>query len=75
MVSRTSQPTTLREQRSSQTVRYSQSPPWRGRYVISPYWVRLTHARFGAVGAGWPSKRLGAARTAGSELGVRGTNE
>ena len=27
------------------------------------------------MGAGWPGKRLGAARTAGSASGVRGTNE
>ena len=31
IVSRTSQPTTLREQRSSHTARYSQPPPWRGK--------------------------------------------
>ena len=42
---------------------------------MSPYRVRPTQTRLGAVGAGWPSKRLGAARTAGSESVVRGTNE
>ena len=69
-VSRTSQSTILREQRSSHTARYNQPPPWRGRYVMSP-----TQTRLGAVGPGWPSKRLSAARTAGSESVVRGTNE
>ena len=31
IVSRTSQPTILREQRSSHTAKYSQLPPWRGK--------------------------------------------
>ena len=34
-----------------------------------------TQTRLGAVGANWPSKRLGAAHRAGSEFVVRGTNE
>jgi hypothetical protein len=59
----------LREQRSSHTARYSQPPCW-GKYVMPP-----TQAWVGAAGAGWPGKRLGAARTAGSESVVRGANE
>ena len=69
-VSRTSESTILREQRASHPASYSPPPPWRGKYVMSP-----TQTRFGAVGAGWPSSRLGAARPAGSESVVRGTNE
>ena len=34
-----------------------------------------TQTWFGAVETGWPSKRLGAARTVGLESVVRGTNE
>ena len=34
-----------------------------------------SQTRSGAVGAGWPSKRLGAAHRAGSESVVRGTKE
>ncbi|MBO2008794.1 hypothetical protein J4E00_07000 [Siccationidurans soli] len=60
----------MREQRSSHTAKQRQPPPWRGKYVMSP-----THTRFGVMGAGWPNKRLGAARTAGSESVARGTNE
>lgn len=34
-----------------------------------------THTRFGIMGVGWPSKRLGAARTAECESVVWGQNE
>lgn len=68
MVSRRSQPTTLREQRSNQVSRCSQPPPCLGKYLMSP-----THAWFGMVGASWLSKRLDAARTAGFGSVVMGT--
>ncbi|NRT18686.1 hypothetical protein HNP98_001507 [Hymenobacter sp. 9A] len=55
--------------RASQPGR-ARRPGTAGRCCCPP-----THTRFGAVEAGWPSKRLGAARTAGSESAVRGTNE
>ena len=46
----------LLEQRSSHP------PPWCVRYVMLP-----TQTRLGAVGAGWPNRQLGSARTVGSD--------
>ena len=65
----TSQPTTLREQRSSLVAKWSQPPSWRGKYVMSPIQTWL-----GVRETGWPNKRLGAAHTAESESVVRSTN-
>jgi hypothetical protein len=70
IVSRTFQPTTLRESavQPDGQIRPAPAPAGQARDVAHPHPVRVR-------GANWPSKRLGAARTAGSKSVVRGTSE
>ncbi|WP_231590804.1 hypothetical protein [Hymenobacter terrenus] len=62
--------TTLREQRSIHTTKYSQLPPRCGKYVMSAHPDPI-----GGGEGGWPSKQFRAAHTVGAESIVRGREE